>query len=162
MVWLLALAGCGAMAGPCDRSRMTEVAAMASSIDASIRPNFAAAALAEVCPGVPLTAGLDALGASPPEYRRMTEMQWLSEHPDAWLAACPAGPGVLAEALSAAPADGARLIAERCELSQLGFVAADLQGDGYPLLAVVLRKALREAGAPSVETTRLTKVLAGR
>ena len=159
LTWLWAMTGCASIAGPCDRSTLSDAMSAGASLDAELRPEFAVAALSEACPSLFDGAGM---AAAPPEYRRMTEMQWIAEHADAWIAACPAGTGVLAEAIAAAPPDAARLVVERCELGRLGFTAADLQRDGFPLLAVVLRHRLTEAGAPSTETTQLTKWLAGR
>ncbi|MEQ1569603.1 MAG: hypothetical protein ABMA64_28460 [Myxococcota bacterium] len=155
--------GCAVAAGPCDGSAFDEVVWAAAKVDAQTRPALVGQGLSEACNlPEPLEKGLMDVGALPPEMRAMSEMSLLADHPELWVAACPAGPGVLAEAISLRSSDRGRFLFEKCDLGRLGFTADGLaRANGSVLLAIVTAQALLGGGAPAAETGLLCRALAG-
>ena len=151
-----------AFAGVCSSADLKKgVTALDSLSDKSLRPMLAAAALQEACA---FDAGLekaliDFQGVSP-DHLRMIDMMAVGDG-RAWTRACPAGPRVLASAVSLVVGEQRGFVWDQCELGKLGVLgdrAAFVRGTGAMILPVVLVGVLGEEKAAAAP---LLRALAG-
>lgn len=145
---LFFLLSCGA-SGPCQNSRLEKVADAATMVPAEQRVALAAQGLAESCTLSPsLKKGLEDIPRMPPEMQKMVALKTVSEDPAAWEKACPGGMSLLAQAMSMAPADRRKMLAEHCKVDFMSEAERSRTQETL-LLAILMRPELESASTRS-------------
>lgn len=152
----VALAG-----GACDPAAVAKVHQALFQVEAAIRPDLAAAGVAEACAGTPLAETAGGLGAADPRQRQTVDLQLALTDLAGWVAACPGGPGALAEAAKGANARAA--LWEPCALAATGWFLEDEWTGGAGLLVtpLVAGHHLAASGVPPFQVRAVVRALAG-
>lgn len=109
-----------ALAAPaCHPGAVADGAGALAQVSVDMQPVLAAAAIAEAC-RLPtrIEEALANYGSVSPDQARLVDAR-AAEEIGLWVAACPAGPGVLAKAMSLRPPDARASVYEGCALDRL-------------------------------------------
>ena len=155
-MWLVSLAACSS--GPC--SDLGAVATGIGQVEARLRIQLAAVGVAEECAlPDPVEEKLRMVGNLAPNQIGVADLAVAAELPELWTAACPAGTGVLAEAMKLSPADRRKRVYEACGLQGKGISEAYVTGNGLLVLPVLVHHLLAEENA--FERSMVVDALAG-
>lgn len=151
MWWLMTAAA----AAGCDPAAVIVATEVVGQVPASYRHEVALAAFAEACPG-PVAQAAEAWVGTPPGYRAQIEAMAVLDDVAAWLAVCPAGPGVLATAMQLRQADARATVFTACGLASRGwFDAAEWAAAPGPTVLAAMAGGQLAAAGVAPQTTRL-------
>jgi len=154
-----------ALAGPCSASGLSEGVTAFSAVRAEVLPELAAMATAEAC-RLPKGAeeALRSIAQVGPSHRPLLDLQLATEAVDLWVAACPAGPKVLADQATLAPNERRGALWTACGLDEeRGFSEAEwLAAPGPLVVAPILVPAFLASQGVDAPTVRAyARALAG-
>lgn len=137
MILLLAVA---CSSGPCRDGDLKKVSEALGVVDAHYRQPLAAQGLVEACDlPAPVAEGLTGIARGMPGMGAMLDAKVAADAPDLWSAACPGGPGALADSMRAGGPDGRRALYAACALDRHGWGAdAFAKASGPVVLPIVL------------------------
>jgi hypothetical protein len=146
----------------CDPAAVRVATEVVGQVRLEQRSELALAAFSEACAG-PVAAAAERWVGTPPGYRAQIEATAVLDDVGAWLAVCPAGPGVLATAMSLAQGDARTYVFTACDLGATGwFDAAEWRAaTGATVLAVLAGGRLRAAGVAAPTTRLLVRAMIG-
>lgn len=143
MILLLAVA---CSSGPCRDGDLKKVSEALGAVDPAYRQPLAAQGLVEACDlPAPVSAGLTAIAQGMPGMTAMVDARVAADAPELFAAACPGGPGALAESMRLAGPDGRRSLYAACALDRHGWGADGFaKANGPVVLPIVLAHLLAD------------------
>ncbi len=153
----------------CHRDELEKVVSALSSVPANLRPELAAAGVAESCgsPERPMPPGLAAALKAQAGYgphARLGVLKGIVGDAGLFAAACPAGPGALVHAARIEPGEASLTLASACR-SGLAALGSDGEFDRAPFHALALGLAthhwMTEGGVSTRVARRLARALIG-
>ena len=154
-----------ALAGTCSSADLAKGVEAFPFVDQEQLPELAAVAAVQACKlPKPAAEALEQVAMVGPEHRGLLDLSLAAHAVTLWIAACPAGPGVLAEMGALARSEQRAHLWSACGLTEArGFTEAEwLAAPGPLLVAPLLVPAfLKDHGANATTVRAYARALAG-